>query len=155
MSGCQKSPVATLHTQRVDKWLWFTRVVKTRGLAARTVQAGKIRVNKVKVAKPSYVVRVGDVITVSVARRVRVLRVTAIGWRRGPASEAKQLYEDLTPIEESTQSTLLSTRSDGYSPQRKSEIQPPIAAAVREPGSGRPTKRDRRQIDKWQKIKDG
>ena len=84
-------------TQRLDKWLWFARVAKTRTLASSFVTAGKVRVNRIKVEKPSASVKVGDVITIAAHSRVRVLRVLAAGERRGPAPEAALLFEDLTP----------------------------------------------------------
>ena len=83
--------------QRLDKWLWFTRVVKTRSLAARLVTEGHVRVNSVRVETASKGVRPGDVVTVALERHVRVLKVLAGGERRGPALEAQALYEDLAP----------------------------------------------------------
>ena len=83
--------------QRLDKWLWFTRVVKTRSLAARLVTEGHVRVNSVRVEVASKPVRAGDVVTVALERHVRVLKVLAAGVRRGPATEARTLYEDLAP----------------------------------------------------------
>jgi ribosome-associated heat shock protein Hsp15 len=82
-------------TQRIDKWLWHARFVKTRGLASRLVSDGKVRVNREKIAKPSHAVRSGDVITATIAGRVRVARVLGIGERRGPPLEARLLYQDL------------------------------------------------------------
>lgn len=82
-------------TQRIDKWLWHARFLKTRGLASRLVSDGKVRVNREKIAKPSHAVRPGDVITATIAGRVRVARVLGIGERRGPPSEACTLYQDL------------------------------------------------------------
>jgi ribosome-associated heat shock protein Hsp15 len=81
--------------QRIDKWLWHARFLKTRGLASRLVSDGKVRVNREKIAKPSHSVRPGDVITATIAGRVRVTRVVAIGERRGPPAEARTLYQDL------------------------------------------------------------
>lgn len=81
--------------QRLDKWLWHGRFLKTRGLASRLISGGMVRVNRERVVKPSYTVRPGDVITTTIAGRVRVVRVTGIGERRGPPSEASGLYEDI------------------------------------------------------------
>jgi ribosome-associated heat shock protein Hsp15 len=81
--------------QRIDKWLWHGRFVKTRSLASRLVADGKIRVNRGKVAKPSYVVDIGDVITATIAGKVRVVKILAIAERRGPPAVARALYEDL------------------------------------------------------------
>ncbi len=83
--------------QRLDKWLWFTRVVKTRSLAARLVTDGHVRVNSARVGTAAKVVKPGDVVTVALERHVRVLKVLAPGDRRGPATEARTLYEDLAP----------------------------------------------------------
>ena len=86
------APRATL---RLDKWLWQARFVKTRSLAARLVADGKVRLNSARVAKPAQPVGPGDTLTVAIGRGVRVVRVTALGTRRGPASEAQLLYEDI------------------------------------------------------------
>ncbi|WP_395665390.1 RNA-binding S4 domain-containing protein [Methylocella sp.] len=82
-------------TQRLDKWLWFARVTKSRSLAARLVADGHVRVNAKRVDAPAKGVSPGDVLTVSLERQVRVLRVTGVGERRGPFSEAKLLFEEL------------------------------------------------------------
>ncbi|MGX9349823.1 RNA-binding S4 domain-containing protein [Shimia sp. W99] len=108
--------------QRLDKWLWQARFFKTRSLSAKLVTGGHVRVNSAKVSKASHGVVAGDVLTFPQARRVRVIRVLALGERRGPASEAQTLYEDLTPEQESV----------------------PRAPGAGE--KGRPTKRDRRSL---------
>lgn len=82
--------------QRVDKWLFFTRLTKTRSLAQSIVQSGAVRVNREKIELPSKTVRPGDVLTLSLHGRVRVVRVRSAGARRGPPSEAALLYEDLS-----------------------------------------------------------
>ncbi len=82
--------------QRLDKWLWFARVVKTRSLAARLVSDGHVRVNAVRVDNPAKGVRAGDVLTVALERGVRVLRVVQPGERRGPFTEARTLFDDLS-----------------------------------------------------------
>lgn len=124
--------------QRLDKWLWFARFARTRTLAAGLVTNGKVRVNKEKVIKPGATVRVGDVITASLGRSVRVVRVLAPGLRRGSATEAAKLFEDLSP-------------PPAIDPATAGD--PPLVSALpappqREPGSGRPTKRDRRLLDR-------
>ena len=81
--------------QRLDKWLWFARVVKTRSLAARLVEEGHVRINAVRTDNPAKSVRPGDVLTIALDRHVRVLRVRAGGLRRGPFEEARLLFEDL------------------------------------------------------------
>jgi ribosome-associated heat shock protein Hsp15 len=83
--------------QRLDKWLWFARVVKTRSLAARLVTEGHVRVNSVRIETAAKAVKPGDIVTVALERHVRVLKVRASGERRGPAPEAQALYEDLAP----------------------------------------------------------
>ncbi len=81
--------------QRIDKWLWFARIVKSRGLAARLVEDGRVRLNRIKIAKPAHEVGEGDVLTLAVHGRVRVLRVRASASRRGPAAAARLLYDEL------------------------------------------------------------
>jgi len=82
--------------QRIDKWLFFARVVKSRSLAAKLAQSGRVRVNREKIDQASQLVRPGDVLTITLDRRVLVYRVLSPGLRRGPAEEARTLYEDLT-----------------------------------------------------------
>ena len=86
--------------QRVDKWLWQARFFKTRTLAAKQVSAGHVRLNGTRVSKPAQTVAPEDVLTFPQGREVRVIRIIAIGDRRGPAPEAQALYEDLTPPKE-------------------------------------------------------
>lgn len=105
---------------RIDRWLWFARFFKTRGLANKLVTAGHVRVNSVKIAKPAHMVSAGDTLTFVQAQTIRVIRIVAAGSRRGPASEAQTLYQDLTPV---------------------SQAAPPKAARV---ANRRPTKKQRR-----------
>ena len=81
--------------QRLDKWLWFARFVKSRTLAAKLVSDGFVRVNGQRADSPAKAVALGDVITIAVARTTAVVRVEALGTRRGPAPEARLLYTDL------------------------------------------------------------
>ena len=81
--------------QRIDKWLCFARVVKTRSTAAKLVEAGHVRVNGARSDNAAKIVRAGDVLTIALERQVRVLRVVADGDRRGPFREASLLFEDL------------------------------------------------------------
>jgi len=83
--------------QRIDRWLFYARVAKSRSLAARLVQAGRVRLNRDKIDQPAQQVKPGDVLTIRLDRRVLVWRVLSTGARRGPAEEARTLYEDLTP----------------------------------------------------------
>jgi ribosome-associated heat shock protein Hsp15 len=83
--------------QRIDKWLWFARLVKTRTLAQAIVSQGQVRVNKGRILKSSHEIGPGDVLTIAVHGRVRVIKVVNIGARRGPASEAQTLFQDMEP----------------------------------------------------------
>lgn len=121
-------PRSEMGQLRLDKWLWFARVVKSRTLAASLVEDGKVRLNRERTTKPSQSVRIGDVLTIAVGPRIRVLEVAAIGSRRGPASEAQTLYVDRSPP--------------------MSVTRPDPAGGERPSGAGRPTKRDRRRIDR-------
>jgi ribosome-associated heat shock protein Hsp15 len=84
-------------TVRIDKWLWQARFFKTRSLAARVVAEGKVRRNAERVEKPAQAVGSGDTLTFPQGNRIRVVRILAIGTRRGPAAEAQALYDDLAP----------------------------------------------------------
>jgi ribosome-associated heat shock protein Hsp15 len=115
--------------QRLDKWLWCARLTRTRSGAARLIEAGKVRINGTRALKPSRLVQAGDVVTATWLGRLTVVRVLTSAERRGPASLARTLYEDLTP---------------------------PTPAPAPEPGldgtgrqGPRPTKRNRRRLDAW------
>lgn len=117
---------------RLDKWLWYARFFKTRALATRTISAGRFRVDGDVVSKPHRAALPGQVLTFTQGDRVRVIRILQLGTRRGPASEAAELYEDLSP-------EVPRTRDD-----RPAE--PTFES--REKGEGRPTKRERRAVTK-------
>jgi ribosome-associated heat shock protein Hsp15 len=89
-----------LDRQRLDKWLWHARVVKARTAAAELVLTGHVRVNGVREKSPGHAVKAGDVVTVGLDNSVRVLKVTGFSERRGDASSARVLYEDLQKREE-------------------------------------------------------
>ncbi len=110
-------------TVRVDKWLWAARFFKSRTQATAACDGGHVKVEGTA-AKPSRAVRVGETVEVVFGPRTKILRVVALAEKRGPASVAQTLYEDLTPPE------------------------PPAARYERAPGfdAGRPTKRDRRDL---------
>ncbi len=91
---------AIAETQRLDKWLWHARIVKTRSLATQLIAKGKFRVNRERVVKPAFAVKCGDVITTSVFGQLRVVQIAAFSARRGPAAEARLLYVDMTPCDE-------------------------------------------------------
>jgi ribosome-associated heat shock protein Hsp15 len=120
-----------LDRQRIDKWIWHARLVRTRSAAAALVDAGQVRVNGQRQSAASHLVRPGDVVTVALDRFVRVLKVTGFAERRGDSATVAVLYEDLQPLPPRE--------------QRPPEDPPAIA---REAGSGRPTKRDRRMTDR-------
>jgi ribosome-associated heat shock protein Hsp15 len=82
--------------QRIDRWLWHARLVRTRGAAAALAGAGYVRVNGTRIDAPGRMVREGDVITVALERSVRVIKVTGFRQRRGPSGSGETLYEELT-----------------------------------------------------------
>ena len=82
--------------QRLDKWLFFARLQKSRTLAAKFVAAGKIRINREKTDNPARAVKVGDVLTITFQNQVLVVRVEQPGTRRGPSAEARTLYANLS-----------------------------------------------------------
>ena len=90
-----KAGPAQRPTLRLDKWLWQARFFKSRTLAADVVEEGHVRVNGQRTAKPGYGVGEGDVLTFAQGSRIRVIRILALGVRRGPATEAQALYLDL------------------------------------------------------------
>ena len=116
--------------QRLDKWLFFSRAVKSRTLAQKLIETGAVRVNSERTDRTDYKVGPGDVLTMTIHTRLLVWRILDAGTRRGPASEAAALYDDLSPPP----------------PPRDAQIP---AHAVRDAGAGRPTKKDRREIDRF------
>ncbi|MBN9309626.1 RNA-binding S4 domain-containing protein [Devosia sp.] len=118
-----------MEKQRLDRWLFFSRAVKSRTLAQKLIETGAIRVNSERTDKADLKVGPGDVLTMTVHSRLLVWRILDAGERRGPATEAATLYEDLSP------------------PPVPREQQP-LPLAARQPGAGRPTKKERRQIDR-------
>ncbi len=99
MAPARSSHRTGSETIRLDKWLWQARFFKSRSLATTAVQAGELRINGVHCLKPAHAVAAGDTLTFIQAGRVRVVRLLATGLRRGPAPEARLLYEDLAPLE--------------------------------------------------------
>ncbi len=99
MSGRRPSPedAGAGETQRLDKWLFFARMAKTRSLAVELIRAGHVRVNGDKAKAPGKTIRPGDVLTIALSREVRILKMLGPGERRGPYPEARLLYEDLAP----------------------------------------------------------
>jgi ribosome-associated heat shock protein Hsp15 len=84
-------------TRRLDQWLWFARLVKSRSLASRLCAAGAVTVNGTRASKANHALRIGDVVTVEQGKYVRSLRVQTLGSRRGPAAEARLMYDETAP----------------------------------------------------------
>jgi ribosome-associated heat shock protein Hsp15 len=116
--------------QRLDKWLWFARFFKSRSLATKVCTSTRLRVNSVPISKAHHAIRVGDVLTFPLGPYIRVIKVLGLGSRRGPAPEARLLYEDLDPPKPAQPAATLT------------------ASAQRDPGSGRPTKAERRATER-------
>jgi ribosome-associated heat shock protein Hsp15 len=91
--------------QRIDKWLVYARIVKTRGQAVALVENGRLRVNRERVQKPSHAIGPADVLTLTLHGRVRVLQVAGMAERRGPPAEAQKLYLDLTEFDRAPQAS--------------------------------------------------
>ena len=121
--------------QRLDLWLWYARFFKSRTTASRLCASGKLRLNRKVVRKAHQPARRGDVLTFPQAREIRVVRIIGLGDRRGPASEARALYEDLAPSE-------AKNTGDGAARTARTPV------ARRERGAGRPTKSERRATDR-------
>ena len=130
-------------TLRPDKWFWHARFFKSRALASKFCQSGKARVNGTAIRKAHYLVRPGDTLTFPIGPKVRVIRIVALGSRRGPAPEAQGLYADLKPPVAKPMPEAENTIADTDAP-----IPTPVAPPKRDPGSGRPTKSERRAIDR-------
>ena len=121
---------STIEKLRLDKWLWRARFFKSRTLAAQQIAQGGFRINRVVVSKTRHAVQPGDVVTFAKGPYVRVIEILALGTRRGPAREAQILYRDLNP------------------PDSQPKPVRPLKAGWRNVGSGRPTKKNRRDIEK-------
>ncbi|MVA57833.1 RNA-binding S4 domain-containing protein [Agrobacterium vitis] len=117
-------------SQRIDKWLFFARIFKSRTLAQQNIISGRVRVNGKPAKQPSTIVRPGDVLDITLANHDMKLVVRQPGTHRGPYEQAKLLYEDQSP------------------PRQARDALTAFEQAQRLPGSGRPTKRERRQLDR-------
>lgn len=116
---------------RIDKWLWAARFFKTRSLAVDAIESGKVQVNEVR-AKPAKLVDVGDLLSIRLGPYTHVVEVLALSNRRGPASEAQKLY-----------------RETGESRSRREALAQELRSLPQASGQkGRPTKRDRREIER-------
>jgi|SRR6185312_511388 len=120
---------------RIDKYLWAIRVFKTRTLAADACKAGRVKLDNQNI-KPSHEVKIGEIYQISKGIERRVLKVTGLLQSRTDAKTALHFYEDITPVEQTQ-----AFKSMFHAPMLK-----------RDSGTGRPTKRDRREIDE---LKDG
>ena len=152
----RKQPIdpVVAESQRLDKWLWFARVAKTRTLAATLVADGRVRVNRIRTTKPAQVVKVGDVVTVSVAGGVRVLKIVLAGSRRGPATEAPSCTKKSCPYSRAGRRKAPMAASLRHRILITQQlIQPSVRSAPARADrsatrSGRPTKKDRRTLDR-------
>ena len=115
---------------RLDTWLWYARFYRSRSLSSKAILSGKLRVNSNKIIKPASKVKINDVLTINHINMVRIIQVQSLGSRRGPASEAQKLYNDLSgDITDASKIKSVSEKS-------KKET------------NKRPTKKDRRVLDK-------
>ena len=114
--------------KRIDRWLWHARLVRTRVLAATLAASGHVRVNGRRIMAPARPVRIGDVLTVALPGAVKVVRILAFASRRSGARDARHLYDDLSP------------------PAPRESRPPPTP--LRDAGAGRPTKRERRTLER-------
>ena len=119
---------------RLDKWLWYARFFKTRSLATKLISSGKLRINGEVTSKPHRQAQIGQVLTFAQGPLIRVIRIEEIGKCRGPAAEAATLYTDLDPP------TVRKTNKEVHPHYSRFES--------RLIGSGRPTKKDRRETTK-------
>ena len=115
---------------RLDTWLWYARFYKSRGLSSKAILSGKVRVNSNKIIKPASKVKINDVLTINHVNTVRIIQIQSIGARRGPATEAQTLYNDL-----SADVTAASKIKD-------------VSEKSKKDTNKRPTKKDRRILDK-------
>jgi ribosome-associated heat shock protein Hsp15 len=121
-----------LDRQRIDKWLWHARLTRTRSAAAALAASGHVRLNGARVDAPSRHVKPGDIVTVALDSRVRVLKVLGFAVRRGPAAAGRALYEE-----------------QALDPPAANQPPTEQLSATGSARSGRPTKRDRRKIDRF------
>ena len=115
---------------RLDTWLWYARFYKSRSLSSKAILSGKLRINSNKITKPATKVKTNDVLTLNYVNEIRVIQIQSLGSRRGPASEAQSLYIDLTEDRIGS-----------------SNVKSKIEKSKKE-SNKRPTKKDRRLLDK-------
>lgn len=133
MAGPVETPI---RKERLDRFLFFSRAVKSRTLAQKLIESGAVRVNSERTERTDLKVGAGDVLTMSLHNRIVVWRIRDCGTRRGPASEAQGLYEDISPP-----------------PVPREQLSPYDAAIAERPlGAGRPTKKERRETDRLRGV---
>ena len=115
---------------RLDTWLWYARFYKSRSLSSKAISSGKLRINSNKITKPATKVKTNDVLTLNYVNEIRIIQIQSLGSRRGPASEAQSLYIDLTEDRIGSSNV-------------KSKIE-----KSKKDSNKRPTKKDRRLLDK-------
>ena len=115
---------------RLDTWLWYARFYKSRSLSSKAILSGKLRINSNKITKPATKVKTNDVLTLNYVNEIRIIQIQSLGFRRGPASEAQSLYIDLTEDRIGSSNV-------------KSKIE-----KSKKDSNKRPTKKDRRLLDK-------
>ena len=128
-------PVAAAAAMRLDKWLWAARFYKTRSLATEEIDKGRINVNAQQ-AKPSRDLRIGDTVVMRQGPVQRTIVVMGLSMVRGPAPQAQALYEETA---DSIAKRLAQIA------ERRAEV------SVWGERKGRPTKRERREVEKWQR----
>ncbi len=116
-------------SQRIDKWLWHARFFKTRSLAQKQVITGKIRVDREKISSPSRKVLIGNVLTITRERDIKIIEILDFADKRGPYSQAQLLYNDLSPPK-----------------PEKQKQEETVESMSRIHSDGRPTKHQRKQI---------
>lgn len=126
---------AEISAQRIDKWLFHARFIKSRALATKLVNSKRIRVNGEKISKASYKLKITDILTFDLNDRIMVIEILGINPTRRPYKEACLLYDDQSPAPEPKQDK---TQPDF--------LAPPF---LREKGTGRPTKKQRRETDQF------
>ena len=115
---------------RLDTWLWYARFYKSRSLSSKAILNGKLRINSNKITKPATKVKTNDVLTLNYVNEIRIIKIQSLGSRRGPASEAQSLYKELTE-----------DRIGSFNVKSKIE-------KSKKDSNKRPTKKDRRLLDK-------
>ena len=115
---------------RLDTWLWYARFYKSRSLSSKAILNGKLRINSNKITKPATKVKTNDVLTLNYVNEIRIIQIQSLSSRRGPASEAQSLYIDLTEDRIGSSNV-------------KSKIE-----KSKKDTNKRPTKKDRRLLDK-------